>query len=53
MIVKVGGCEPCVMPGFTTSGGEDFDLGPEIRLDYSEFLCSQVLLKYNRDWESF
>ena len=53
MNVKVGSCEPCVMPGFMTSGGEDFDVAPEIRLDYSEFLCSKVSLKYNKDWESF
>ena len=41
------------MPGFVTSGGEDFDLGPEKRLDHSEFLCSKVLLKNKRDSESF
>ena len=38
---------------FLTSGGEDFDPGPEMRLDHSELLCSKVLLKYNRDRESF
>lgn len=41
MNVKVGGCEPCVMPGFMTSGGEAFDLGPEIRLDYSELFVAK------------
>ena len=53
MNVKVGGCEPCVMPGFMSSGGEDFDLGSDMRLDYLDLLCSKVLLKYNRDRESF
>ena len=51
--VKVGSCEPCVLPGFMTSGGDDFDVAPEVRLDYSEFLCSKVSLKYNKDRESF
>jgi len=41
------------MLGCVTSGGEDFDLEPEIRLDHWSFLCSKVLLKYNRDRESF
>ena len=28
------------------SGGEEFNLGPEMRLDRSELLCNKVLLKY-------
>ena len=46
-------CELCVSPGFVTSGGEDFNLGSEMRLDYlGNFLYNQVSLKY-RDRESF
>ena len=33
-------------PGFLASGGEEFNLGPETRLDRSELLCSKVLLQY-------
>ena len=40
------------MPGFLASGGEEFNLGPETRLDHSELLCNRVLLKYKRDRES-
>ena len=40
-------------PGFLASGGEEFILGPEIRLDHSEILCNKVLLKYKGDRESF
>ena len=29
------------------SGGEEFNLGLEMRLDCSELLCNKVLLKYN------
>ena len=38
LVVPVKGCggESCAMPGFVTSTGEDFDPGPETRLDYSE-----------------
>ena len=32
--------------GFLASGQEEFNLGPEMRLDHSELLCNQVLLKY-------
>ena len=32
--------------GFLAPGGEEFNLGPETRLDHSELLCSKVLLKY-------
>ena len=40
-------------PGFLASGGEEFNPGPEMRLDCSELLCNRVLLKYKRDGESF
>ena len=33
-------------PGFLASRGEEFNLGPEMRLDCSELLCNKVLLKY-------
>ena len=41
------------MPGFLASGGKEFNLGPEMRLDSSELLCNKVLLKYKGDRESF
>ena len=41
------------MPGDLASGGEEFNVGPMTRLDPSEFLCNKVLLKYERDRESF
>ena len=40
-------------PGFLASGGEEFNPGPETRLDHSELLCDNVLLKRKRDRESF
>ena len=40
-------------PGFLASGGEEFNPGPERRLDRSELLCNKVLLKYKGDRESF
>ena len=40
-------------PGFLAPGGEEFNPGPETRLDRSELLCNKVLLKYKRDRESF
>ena len=40
-------------PGFLASGGEEFNPGPEMRLDHSELLCNKVLLKYEGDRESF
>ena len=40
-------------PGFLASGGEEFNPGPETRLDHSELLCDKVLLKRKRDRESF
>ena len=36
-------------PGFWASGGDEFNLGPETRLDRSELLCNKVLLKYKGD----
>ena len=35
--------------GFLAPGGEEFNLGPETRLDRSELLCNKVLLKYKGD----
>ena len=32
--------------GFLASGGDEFNPGPETRLDRSELLCNKVLLKY-------
>ena len=40
-------------PRFLASRGEEFNLGPETRLDRSELLCNKVLLKYKGDRESF
>ena len=40
-------------PGFLAAGGEEFNPGPETRLDRSELLCNKVLLKYKGDRESF
>ena len=40
-------------PGFLAPGGEEFNTGPETRLDRSELLCNEVLLKYKGDRESF
>ena len=33
------------MLGFLASGREEFNLGPETRLDHSELLCDKVFLK--------
>ena len=53
-VVLKGWCwEPCIRPGFIVSGGEVFDLGPEMRLDHLELLCSKILFRYNRDRKSF
>ena len=41
------------MLGFLASGGDELNQGPETRLDRSELLCNQVLLKYKGDRESF
>ena len=35
-----------MIPGFLAPGGEEFNPGPEMRLDHSELLCNKVLLKY-------
>ena len=40
-------------PGFLAPGGEEFNPGPETRLDCSELLYNKVLLKYKGDRESF
>ena len=32
-------------PGFLASGGEEFNPGPEMRLDRSEVLCNEVFIK--------
>ena len=40
-------------PGFLAPGREEFNPGPETRLDRSELLCNKVLLKYKGDRESF
>ena len=40
-------------PGFFVPGGEEFNPGPEMRLDHSELLCNKGLLKYKGDRESF
>ena len=39
------------MLGFLVSGGEEFNLGPMMRLDHLQFLCDKVLLKYKREAE--
>ena len=39
--------------GFLASGGDEFNLGPEMRLERSELLCNQVLLKYKGDRGGF
>ena len=41
------------MPAFLASGGDEFNPGPETRLDHSELLCNKVLLKYKGDRERF
>ena len=38
--------------GFLAPGGNEFNPGPERRLDHSELLCNKVLLKYKGDRES-
>ena len=40
-------------PGFLASRGDEFNPGPEMRLDRSELLCNKMLLKYTGDRESF
>ena len=60
LMIKVGRqtCERLLSnhantPGFLAPGGEEFNPGPETRLDRSELLCNKVLLKYKGDRESF
>ena len=38
--------------GFLAFREEEFNLGPEMRLDCSELLCNKILLKYKRDRET-
>ena len=52
-LLKGYGCDPLTTPSFLASGGEDFDPGPEMRLDHLKLLCSKVLLTCKRDRESF
>ena len=40
-------------PGFLAAGEEEFNPGPEMRLDCSELLSNKVLLKRKGDRESF
>ena len=40
-------------PGFLAPRGEEFNPGPETRLDRSELLYDKVLLKYKGDRERF
>ena len=39
--------------GFLASGAEEFNPGPEMRLDCSDLLYNKDLLKYKRDRERF
>ena len=50
---KVKGCCWITTPGFLAPEGEEFNPGPETRLDHSELLCNKVLLQYKRDRESW
>ena len=43
------GFEPWKTPGCLASEGEEFNPGPETRLDHSELLCNKVSLTYKRD----
>ena len=38
-------CEPCAMPGFVISGGEDFDPGAETRFDYMDLFMYENFIK--------
>ena len=40
-------------PGFLAPGEEEFNPGPEMRLDRSELSCNKVLLKYKGVREGF
>ena len=35
--------------GILGSGGEDFNQGPEMKLDCSKLLCNEVSLNYTRE----
>ena len=54
MCIDVKSChyEPGTTSGFSASGGEECNPGPETRLDCAEPSCDQVLLKYKRDREA-
>ena len=41
------------MLGFLASGTEEFNPGPEMRLDRSDLLCNKDLVKYKRNRENF
>ena len=51
-VVK-GCCESLKDIGFLAPRGEEFNPGPETRLDCSDLLCNEVLLKCKTDKESF
>ena len=40
-------------PGLLAPRGEEFNPGPEMRLNLSELLCNKFLLKYKGDRDSF
>ena len=57
-LISSGGSERLLLNhantlGFLAPGGEEFNPGPETRLDRSELSCNKVLLKYKGDRESF
>ena len=52
-LMAVKGCCWITTPGFLAPRGEEFNPGPETRLDCSELLCNRVLLKYKGERESF
>ena len=55
--ILIPSCERLLLndktPGFLASGGDEFNPGPETRLDHSELLCNKILLKYKGGRESF
>ena len=53
LMQKANSLEKTLMLEMTEAGGEEFNLGPETRLDRSELLYNKVLLKYKGDRESF
>ena len=53
LILKGCGWEPCVMPGLRPLEDRVSIQGQRWGLTTWSFLCSKVLLKYNRDRESF